>query len=64
MDGGFCSNCDQTYWFTGKRIIEHSITTKTLPDDPLNLAPPQHGPDKSLEPAQKDSVGRLDENAR
>src|SRR5437667_5438886 len=21
MDGDFCANCDQTYWFTGKRII-------------------------------------------
>jgi len=40
MDGDFCSNCDQTYWFTGKRIIEHSITTKTLPSDPLNLGAP------------------------
>ena len=40
MDGDFCSNCDQTYWFTGKRIIEHSVTTKVLANDPLNLAAP------------------------
>src|SRR5690349_3066671 len=26
MDGDFCGNCDQAYWFTGKRIIEHSVT--------------------------------------
>jgi hypothetical protein len=40
MDGDFCSNCDQTYWFTGKRIIEHSITTKILPNVPLEEAAP------------------------
>jgi hypothetical protein len=40
MDGDFCSNCDPTYWCTGKRIIEHSITTKTLPNDSKNLGAP------------------------
>lgn len=34
MDGDFCENCDATYWFTGKRIIEHSITTRGLPLEP------------------------------
>lgn len=34
MDGDFCENCDQKYWFTGKRIIEHAIITRLLTNDP------------------------------
>jgi hypothetical protein len=40
MDGDFCSNCDQIYWFTGKQIIEHSVVTRPSPDDPIDLVAP------------------------
>ncbi len=40
IDGDFCANCDQTYWFTGKRIIEHSITTRVLTNEPADSVVP------------------------
>lgn len=38
MDGDFCSNCEITYWFTGDRIIEHSKTTKFIPEEGVELS--------------------------
>jgi len=40
MDGDFCANCDETYWFTGRQIIEHSITTRVLSNEPPEWAVP------------------------
>ncbi len=35
MDGGFSGDLHQTNWFTGKRLIEHSVAIRgVLRDDP------------------------------